>query len=151
MAGYALDDIPAQLRSSTPGTFDHVNLASLICGSEGTLALIETAKVQLVKAPERTELLLASFADVDAACDALLHLVATNPTAVELIDANVIQAAKSQGGFSTIFDKVPADGALVYLEYHDQSTEPAEDLLQQQGITFHKPTDRYRGKSCSGD
>ena len=146
VAGYALDDILAQLRASPPGTFDHVNLASLICGSEGTLALIETAKVQLVPAPQRTELLLASFADVDAACDALLHLVGTDPAAVELIDANVIQAAKGQGGFATILDKVPSDGALVYLEYHDQSTAPAEDLLQQQGITFHKPTDPIEAK-----
>ena len=146
VAGYALDDILAQLRASPPGTFDHVNLASLICGSEGTLALIESAKVQLVPAPQRTELLLASFADVDAACDALLHLVGTDPAAVELIDANVIQAAKGQGGFATILDKVPSDGALVYLEYHDQSTAPAEDLLQQQGITFHKPTDPIEAK-----
>ena len=136
----------AQLRSSTPGTFDQVNLSSLICGSEGTLALIERAEVHLVKAPERTELLLASFADVDQACDALLHLVATNPAAVELIDANVIQAAKSQGGFSTILDKLPADGALVYLEYHDQSTEPAEALLRQRGIDSHKPVDGTEAK-----
>ena len=146
VAGYALDDVLAQLRSSTPGTFDQVNLSSLICGSEGTLALIERAEVHLVKAPERTELLLASFADVDQACDALLHLVATNPAAVELIDANVIQAAKSQGGFSTILDKLPADGALVYLEYHDQSTEPAEALLRQRGIDSHKPVDGTEAK-----
>ena len=146
VAGYALDDILAQLRSSTPGTFDEVNLAHLICGSEGTLALIEKAQVRLVPTPQHTALLLASFESIDDACDALLHLVDTQPAAVELIDANVIQAAKGQGGFASILDKVPSGGALVYLEYHDQSTDPAEDLLRERRIGYHKPLDPEEAK-----
>ena len=37
--GYNLDILLSQLRCSKPGTFDRVNLAHLLCGSEGTLAV----------------------------------------------------------------------------------------------------------------
>ena len=37
--GYNLDILLAQLRASTPGTYDRVNLAHLFCGSEGTLGV----------------------------------------------------------------------------------------------------------------
>ncbi|MAV55029.1 MAG: hypothetical protein CMJ28_03650 [Phycisphaerae bacterium] len=147
VSGYALDDILAQLRSSSPGTYDQVNLSQLICGSEGTLALIESAQLRLVKTPQNSQLLVVSFSTVDEACKELVSLVQTYPAAVELIDANVIQSAKDQGGFSGILDKLPNEGALVYLEYHDEDTQVAEKLLSDHGISYHKPSDFEEAKT----
>src|SRR5690606_40467893 len=59
--GYNLDLILQQLRDSTPGTFDRVNLAKLICGSEGTLAVTLEATLNLVLLPKRRGLAIVGF------------------------------------------------------------------------------------------
>ncbi|MBP5243692.1 MAG: FAD-binding oxidoreductase, partial [Succinivibrio sp.] len=72
MTGYDLD------HSYDPKT-DTLNLARLICGAEGTLAVICGATLDLTKIPDFRELMVVKYEDFDSA---LRH-------AVELIDAGV--------------------------------------------------------------
>src|SRR4051812_1205316 len=50
------------------------DLASLLCGSEGTLGIITAARLRLVPRPAFTVVALLAFADVDAALDAVGEL-----------------------------------------------------------------------------
>jgi FAD/FMN-containing dehydrogenase len=50
------------------------DLAGLLCGSEGTLAVITAARLRLVNRPRETAVALLAFADIDAAIDAVGEL-----------------------------------------------------------------------------
>lgn len=96
VAGYALDDLLAQFRASSPGTHDRVNLARLVCGSEGTLGLLRGARLALVPRPSHRELVLVCFDDMSAAMEAVVPILSTAPAAIELMDRTIIDAAASQ-------------------------------------------------------
>jgi FAD/FMN-containing dehydrogenase/Fe-S oxidoreductase len=120
--GYNLDLILQQLRSSTPGTFDRVNLAHLVCGSEGTLAVMTRATLNLVPLPKRRGLAIISFADVNQALRALMTVLETKPAAVELIDDVVIGLALENREYRNYVELLPkppsgSAGAVLYVAY----------------------------------
>jgi D-lactate dehydrogenase (cytochrome)/glycolate oxidase len=75
----------------TPSSRDHravLDITGLIVGSEGTLALIQTAELALQPRPEATGTLLASFQTISQAMAAVAELVARDYPilALELMD-----------------------------------------------------------------
>ena len=131
--GYNLDMVLKQLRESTPGTFDRVNLAHLVCGSEGTLAVMVEARLNLVPRPTARGLAIVSFAGVDQALRALMSILRTSPAAVELIDDVVIRLALENREYRKYVDLLPKPpsgtaGAVLYVEYF---TQDAADLGQR--------------------
>ncbi|MGI9014480.1 MAG: FAD-binding and (Fe-S)-binding domain-containing protein [Phycisphaerales bacterium] len=128
--GYNLDLILAGIERSTPGTHDGINLAQLVCGAEGTLAVMTQARLNLVKRPAARGLTILSYADVDAAMAALNAILATQPAAVELIDDVVLAMAARNRECSrhlALMPEMPAGspGALLYVEYF---ADHADDL-----------------------
>lgn len=75
------------------------DLVSLLTGSEGTLALITSAWLRLVPAPEAAAPLLAVYPDAEAGCEAIASVLASGvvPAALEFLDAGALAAAA--GGF----------------------------------------------------
>ena len=91
-AGYGLDMILDQLdRGATPETVD---LSKLLCGSEGTLAVTLAATLKLHPTPKSKGLALLAFDSVDAALEAVGPILTTGPSAVELLDDVVLDAAR---------------------------------------------------------
>ncbi len=121
--GYNLDLFLEQLDRSTPGTFDRVNLATYVCGSEGTLATILEAELNLVAAPSKTGLAIVGFDSVDASLDALATMLSTTPAAVELVDDTIIDLARKNTEYARYVELMPqptsgrALGAVMYVEY----------------------------------
>ncbi|MFO0829824.1 MAG: FAD-linked oxidase C-terminal domain-containing protein [Phycisphaerales bacterium] len=121
--GYNLDLFLDQLERSTPDTFDEVNLATYVCGSEGTLATIVGAELNLVDAPKTTGLAIVGFDSVDASLDALATLLSTKPAAVELVDDTIIDLARKNNEYARYVDLMPQPtsgkplGAVMYVEY----------------------------------
>ena len=120
--GYPLDAVLSQIESSTLRTHDHVNLASLMCGAEGTLAVTLEATLKLVEAPARTGLALIAFESLDAALLAVPLILQTRPSAVELVDDVVIQAAGHNAEYRQYVELLPQMAgqrpkAVLYVEY----------------------------------
>ncbi len=107
--GYRLDLLADQFDRSTQDTFDQVDLARLMCGSEGTLACITSIELQLVPIPACTGLIVLGFDSVQSALQAVPSVLATNPSAVELLDADVLLAARSHPAYSELVDQLPGD------------------------------------------
>ncbi|MDR0789607.1 MAG: FAD-binding protein [Bacteroidales bacterium] len=85
--GYALD----KLRNDD----DSLNLAALYAGSEGTLAFATEFKLNLEPLPPKEKALLClHLASLDDAFKANLIVLNHKPFAVELMDKNIIEAAK---------------------------------------------------------
>ena len=72
----------------------HVNAETVICGSEGTLAVIVGAKLNLVPLPKCKGLLIVQFDAVMPALEAVSPILEHKPAAVELIDDLILQASK---------------------------------------------------------
>ncbi len=62
------------------------NLAKLVCGAEGTLAVITDVTLGLVPRPEATALAIVHFERLGDALAAVPAILETDPSAVELID-----------------------------------------------------------------
>jgi FAD/FMN-containing dehydrogenase len=73
----------------------HMNLAPLLAGSEGTLAVIRRAKVNLVPRPQHTILAVLSYESIADACDDVPRLLAHKPSAIELIPQMILRAARN--------------------------------------------------------
>lgn len=62
------------------------NLAKLVCGAEGTLAVMTEIKLNLVPLPKMTALAIIPFDSLYQALAAVPTLLEANPSAIELID-----------------------------------------------------------------
>ena len=84
--GYNLDRLfrdAAAYRVPQTGLF---NPAKLICGAEGTLAVIEDITLDLVRVPAKTALAIIHFDSLHVALSAVPSILETDPSAVELLD-----------------------------------------------------------------
>lgn len=120
--GYSLDMFLDQLERSTPGTYDKVNLAHLVCGGEGTLAVTLRAEVSLVPKPKERGLAIIGFASVRESLANLKAILATKPAAVELVDDVVIDVALRNTEYRQYVELMPKPasgplGAVLYVEY----------------------------------
>lgn len=75
--GYNLD----RLLSDEP-----VDLSAMVCGSEGTLAIMSEITVNLVPVPAHTILALLDFDDLYRSLEAVPAILETGPSAIELLD-----------------------------------------------------------------
>ncbi len=122
-AGYGLDLILKQLESGI--AVEDLDLSGLICGSEGTLAVVTCAKLKLHPTPIARGLAVVSFASVDAAIDAVVAIVGTRPCAVELLDDAVIRAALGNTACRPYVEMLPkvsgqTPQAVLYVEYQTE-------------------------------
>ena len=62
------------------------NMAKLICGSEGTLAVMRELQLNLVPTPTHTGLAIVQFDSLRHALTSVTAILETGPTAVELMD-----------------------------------------------------------------
>ena len=95
----------------------HPDWPRLVCGSEGTLALITGAESALVPIPAARGLALLGFADVDAALDAVTDLLPTGPSAIELMDAAMLDPGNRAPLTSGLTGFGRGAGALLMVEY----------------------------------
>ncbi|MBI3667450.1 MAG: FAD-binding protein [Acidobacteria bacterium] len=152
VSGYNLDELaPAGAGTfgagfaTRPGAF---NLSKVVVGSEGTLAVVEEAKVRIVPLPKHKALEVVLFHDLVEAVEATGEMTATSPAATELIDRMILERARQTPEFARQMSFVEGDpGALLVVEFFgDTETEAhskVEELdarLKRKGIGFgHLP------------
>jgi FAD/FMN-containing dehydrogenase/Fe-S oxidoreductase len=103
VAGYNLDVFHNQ--NEKPYTKDgSVNLAHLLVGSEGTLALTRSLKLQLAELPRHKVLGVVNFPTFYQAMDSAQHIVKLGTdgtlTAVELVDRTMIELSLQNPAFA---------------------------------------------------
>jgi Fe-S oxidoreductase/FAD/FMN-containing dehydrogenase len=90
--GYALDRL-CEMEPFTAGGRPF-NMAELLCGSEGTLAMTVDAVVRLVPVPKHKILLIGQYASLRESMLATVEAVKHGTAAVELIDDIIIKATE---------------------------------------------------------
>jgi len=113
--GYAFDSLL---------DIDSFNLAKLICGSEGTLGVILSAKLRLTGLPKQSAVALAHFNSVDAALRTVPAIVGHHPSAVELLDGTVLHQARKHPSTQDICSMLVGEPEAV-LVIEVQGDDPA--------------------------
>jgi len=103
VGGYNLDVFFPQ--SERPYTTDNsVNLAHLLVGSEGTLAVTERLTLKLSQLPRHKALGVVNFPSFYKAMESAQHIVKLKPVAVELVDRTMIELARANPAFRPVIE-----------------------------------------------
>jgi FAD/FMN-containing dehydrogenase/Fe-S oxidoreductase len=118
-----------------------IDLARLLVGSEGTLAIFTSITLRTVPLPAAKGLLQLEFDSFDSMARAVPTIVETGPVACELMDRSLIHLAVDQ--LPQYRDILPTEAAAVLLVEHvgDSPAEVREKI---------DVTDRAVGKGAAG-
>jgi len=155
-AGYGLDMVLMQMKAggwrigdavpsdaaagvgkvdADPEWLRKVNLAHLLCGSEGTLAMTVGATLTLRPKPAFKGLAVLGFSDLDASIAAVMPILETKPSAVELLDDTVIDLARGNAEYARYVELMPTPvngplKAVLYVEYFGATAAEVEERNQ---------------------
>jgi FAD/FMN-containing dehydrogenase/Fe-S oxidoreductase len=123
---------------------DRLDLAKLLVGSEGTLALFTEATLRTVPLPGGKAAVLLGFPSLETAVAAAQVAVPTGPAACELIDRRLLSLARASDA-AAVAALVPAGAeAVLLLEYEGDSPAEARraaddllGLLREQRLALH--------------
>ncbi len=110
-----------------------VNLATLLCGSEGTLAVSRRIELKLSPLPKNKALGICHFATFRQAMEATQHIVKLGPVAVEVVDRTLIELARDIAMFRPVMDTYVRGqpDALLLVEFaQDEQAENVRRLAQ---------------------
>jgi len=143
VAGYNLDIFRNQ--SERPYTNDgSVNLAHLLVGSEGTLALTKSIQLQLTELPKAKVLGVVNFGAFYKAMDSAQHIVKLGSrdgslTAVELVDRTMIELSMANPAFAPVIKSavIGKPDAVLLVEFSGAEKAPLlrklDELVQLMG------------------
>jgi len=115
--------------ATRPGDF---NLAKIVVGSEGTLAVASKARMRIVPLPKCKALEVVLFEDLVDAVEATEEMMATSPAATELIDRMIITRARASEEFARRLSLLEGDpGALLVVEFFGDSEKEARSQVEE--------------------
>jgi FAD/FMN-containing dehydrogenase/Fe-S oxidoreductase len=137
VSGYGLDALV------DPDTLD---LTRLICGSEGTLAVVTRAEFRLAELPPRRGMASFQFGSLAEAARATVDLLGESPSALELLDEVAIGRARSNPVYRDSTRFVQGDSkALLLVEWSGSEEEleerfaGLEELAREVGTSVVTP------------
>jgi FAD/FMN-containing dehydrogenase/Fe-S oxidoreductase len=92
--GYALDYLRRTVLAE--GGAEPLNLAKFMCGSEGTLAFVTEATLNIEPVPKAKSLVVAHFDTLAGALEGTVRAMTHGPSAVELVDKPVLDLTLEQ-------------------------------------------------------
>ncbi|WP_424009315.1 FAD-binding and (Fe-S)-binding domain-containing protein [Haloferax denitrificans] len=124
VSGYNLDWLVDEAESGS------VNLARLLAGSEGTLALITEVTVSLEPVPETKAVALLTYDELMTAVRDVVAVLEHDPAAVEFIDDTLIDLAGDTSEFEDVVGMLP-DGtrAALLVEFYAEDDETGREKV----------------------
>ncbi len=122
VSGYNLDDF---VNEAAP-----MDLARMVVGSEGTLAVVTEAEMRLVPVPALKAVAAVHFRSVVEAAEATVAALTHGPSAVELVDDTIVRRCRASAGFAPLAAFVVGDpGAILFIEFYADSEPEAQAKL----------------------
>ena len=140
--GYAIDEAIECIQAGNPG----LALCKLLAGSEGTLAFITEIKVSLDVLPPKEIMVVCGHCDaLDKSFEANLVALKHQPTAVELMDRDILELSKGNAEQQKNRFFVEGDPAALLItelraetrEELDHKAETLEQDLIQSGLIYN--------------
>lgn len=128
VSGYNLDSMLDAFEQSPAG--GRINLASLIVGSEGTLAFTAEAELKVVPRPAAYGLLVPHFSSIAAGMDAVAACLELRPSAVEVVDQMILDLARENLALKRHMAAVEGRPAmLLMVEFCGDNPREVEDRI----------------------
>ena len=110
------------------------DLLSLLVGSEGTLAIVTSVTVRILRKPEAVQTLLAAFDSISAGGAAVSDIISDGiiPAAVEMMDALAIEAAEA-----AVHPNFPPADTVLIVELDGPAAEVGELFVRVEEICRH--------------
>jgi len=125
VSGYNLDRLVAEARGDdlpggeATGEAGTVNLARLLAGSEGTLAIVTEATLALEPVPETKAVTLLCYPDLHTAMCDVEPILDHDPAAVEVLDDVLIDLARDTAEFGPVTEILPeGTNAVLLVEFY---------------------------------
>lgn len=111
-------------------TDTHLNMASLMVGSEGTLGVFTNALLRTIPIVKHRGIISLYFDKIEKMAEAVKHLRKLSASAIEFVDQSFIQLALS---FKPELKKFLPDHIryLLYVEYEDDDIMKIEELISK--------------------
>ncbi len=110
------------------------NLARLVVGSEGTLAAVTSARLNLVPVPGNKGLAVLHFSSIGEAMEATVATLEEHPDAVEHIGSMIIRQARQSLGFSRNIGFLQGDPSdILVVEFSGESEAETRNKLDKLG------------------
>jgi FAD/FMN-containing dehydrogenase/Fe-S oxidoreductase len=114
------------------------NLARMVVGSEGTLAVVTEAKVRIVDRPKFTAVEVVHFRSLVEAVESSQEILSLQPAAMELLDRMILELGRQSLEYSRRMNFIQGDpGALMLVEFYGNSRSEVEAKI-----------DALEGKLC---
>jgi len=111
---------------------DRWNLAKLVTGSEGTLAVTLELKINLEPLPKYKSVAVVHFADLLEAIRAVQPMLPFRPSAVEIIDRTVLRLSAENLTTKQLCHFIENDpAAILIVEFYDDSYESSMERPRQ--------------------
>ncbi len=135
--------------TGSDGEPETVNLARLLAGSEGTLAIVTEATVSLEPIPNTKSVALLTYESVIDAMEDVAPILEHGPAAVEVMDDVLLSLARDTAEFSDVVGMLPegTDSVLLvefYAEDDDDGKARVADLIADRvpgGASEAEPSD----------
>ena len=129
VSGYSLDVLVDEARDG-----ETVNLARLLAGSEGTLAVVTEATVSLEPVPETKSVALLTYDGLIDAMEDVAPILDHGPAAVEVMDDVLLGLAADTAEFGDVVGMLPeGTNAVLLVEFYadddDHGREQVTELL----------------------
>jgi FAD/FMN-containing dehydrogenase/Fe-S oxidoreductase len=126
VSGYNLDTLLDQYEAGS------LNLASLLVGSEGTLAFVTEAELNLVPRPQYRGLLVPHFVSLSAALESLALCLEPGPSAVELVDQMILDLARENLALQRRMQPIQGRPAAIFMvEFTGDEEAQIQDKLEK--------------------
>jgi len=137
VAGYGLDTLVTEANragSVDDGSGDEcgtVNLARLLAGSEGTLAIVTEATVSLEPLPDTKAMALLAYGDLGDAMTDVAPILQHRPAAVEALDDVLLDLATDTEAFGDLVrELMPAEaGAVLLVEFYADNAAKGKQVV----------------------
>ena len=128
VSGYNLDWVLDDAQNGT------INVASLLAGSEGTLAIVTEAEVSLEPIPETKSMGLLAYEGLIEAMEDVADILEHDPAAVEVLDDVLIDLAQDTAEFEDVVGMLPEGTRAVlivefYADDEESGRQKVADLL----------------------
>ncbi|MFC7222463.1 FAD-binding and (Fe-S)-binding domain-containing protein [Halalkalicoccus sp. GCM10025322] len=150
VSGYNLDMLIDEARGAGDTEGGSVNLARLLAGSEGTLAIVTEAEVSLEPVPETKAMALLTYDDLIEAMEDVAPILEHDPSAVEVMDDVLLDLARETEEFGDVVSMLPPEASSVLLvEFYAESD--AEGMEKVAGLLADRVPDAEREGEPSDD
>ena len=124
VSGYDLDVLIEQAEQ------DHLNLAAVLAGSEGTLGIVTEATVRLEPIPTTKSMALLTYDDLIDAMEDVAPILDHEPAAVEVMDDVLLELARETEEFADVVGMLPeGTDSVLLVEFYAESDADGEQQV----------------------